>query len=402
MSTISDAFNQWLRHYVADGIPGSGVNAPSKAEGRAIGSLIESYVAAAIADGVSSGGAAKLMLDCGDETTVLTPGEVKRFRLPYGLSLTEVRASLTSPSVSGDSPNVDAVRVDIELVGDSPPVSILGDVLQIDGGDTTSVGSVAPPSIVTSELDDNAELVIKVLDEGTGAAGLKVHMIGTWAAFGVGAIPYFVSSEAGVATSVGSSCGVLFPAGAAADDIAFLMVRTEARAGGTIPEDFIRPSGWNTLYNGIAHSISQSAIFWRRLDGSEGSSVAVNTTGGNGTPARCAYMSLWRGCVQNGDPFESLDVAYGSSATMAGGATATLGANRRAINFYTNHNSPSDPDGLFVEVFDDPATSMPNPHYFVASALAEPIPATTAIEDRVLGGSVDWERFSLALVPGTS
>lgn len=41
MGAISDAINAWLRSYVVDGLPSSGANEPSKAEGRAVGLLLE-------------------------------------------------------------------------------------------------------------------------------------------------------------------------------------------------------------------------------------------------------------------------------------------------------------------------------------------------------------------------
>lgn len=45
MAEVADAFEQWMRDYVTDGVPASGINPPSKAEGRAIGALIEAYIA---------------------------------------------------------------------------------------------------------------------------------------------------------------------------------------------------------------------------------------------------------------------------------------------------------------------------------------------------------------------
>jgi len=115
-------------------------------------------------------------------------------------------------------------------------------------------------------------------------------------------------------------------------------------------------------------------------------------------------MSIWRGCVQLGDPFEGLATAHGSSSSMNGTGLVTSGPNRRAATFYAISNvgevSTSDPDAGWTEVFDYDGTGF-NAQGQAASAQAVPIAASVGAETRVLGGSCLWASFSLAFVPGT-
>lgn len=108
-----------------------------------------------------------------DETTDLTVGTAKiTFRMPYAMTLTEVRANVNT------APNGADIIVDIKQGG----VSIFTtNLLHIDDLRVTSVGSSTTPNITTSALTDNAEITMDLtntgaIDQGTG---LKVWLIGT-------------------------------------------------------------------------------------------------------------------------------------------------------------------------------------------------------------------------------
>lgn len=111
-----------------------------------------------------------IQLAASDETTAITTGTAKiTFRLPYAFTLTEVRASLTVSSSSG------APTVDINMGG----TSILSTKLTIDPFETTSTTAATPAVISTTAMTDDAEITIDVDVAGTGAAGLKVTLVGT-------------------------------------------------------------------------------------------------------------------------------------------------------------------------------------------------------------------------------
>lgn len=103
------------------------------------------------------------------ETTTLTTGTAKRtFRMPYALTLTSVRASVSTVSSSGTP------TVDINEGGST----ILSTKLTIDANEYTSTTAATAAVISDSALADDAEMTIDVDVAGTGAKGLKVYLYG--------------------------------------------------------------------------------------------------------------------------------------------------------------------------------------------------------------------------------
>lgn len=111
-----------------------------------------------------------LMIALGDETTAITTGAAKvTFRMPWALTVTAVRASLTTASSSGNP------AFDINESG----VSILSTALTIDSGEKTSTTAATPAVISDTALADDAEMTIDIDTAGTGAKGAKIYIIGT-------------------------------------------------------------------------------------------------------------------------------------------------------------------------------------------------------------------------------
>ncbi len=110
-----------------------------------------------------------LMIAVSDEATAITTGTAKvTFRMPFAMTLSDVRASLAVASSSG------APTVDINEGG----VSILSTKLTIDASEKTSVTAAVPVVISDSVLADDAEITIDIDVAGTEAKGLKVALIG--------------------------------------------------------------------------------------------------------------------------------------------------------------------------------------------------------------------------------
>lgn len=107
-----------------------------------------------------------------DETTALTTGTAKiTFRMPYAMTVTAVRASLTTAQTSGS-----ILTVDINDGG----TTILSTKLTIDNGEKTSVTAATPPVISDTTLTDDAEITIDIDQVGDGTAkGLKITLIGS-------------------------------------------------------------------------------------------------------------------------------------------------------------------------------------------------------------------------------
>jgi hypothetical protein len=116
--------------------------------------------------------AVEIQLAASDETTALTTGTAKvTFRMPHAMTLTAVRASLTTAQASGS-----IFTVDINQSGSS----VLGTKLTIDNTEKTSTTAATAATITTSALTDDAEITIDIDQVGNGSAtGLKITLIGT-------------------------------------------------------------------------------------------------------------------------------------------------------------------------------------------------------------------------------
>ena len=113
-----------------------------------------------------------LVLAASDESTALTTGTAKvTFRMPYAMTLSAVRCSLTTAQTSGS-----IFTVDINDGG----TTILSTKLTIDNTEKTSTTAATPAVISDTVLADDAEITIDIDQIGDGTAkGLKVVLIGT-------------------------------------------------------------------------------------------------------------------------------------------------------------------------------------------------------------------------------
>lgn len=106
-----------------------------------------------------------------DETSDLTIGTSKiTFRMPFAMTLTEVRASVST------APTGSTLIVDINESG----TSVLSTKLSIDAGEKTSTTATTPAVISDSALADDAEITIDIDQIGStiAGAGLKILLKG--------------------------------------------------------------------------------------------------------------------------------------------------------------------------------------------------------------------------------
>ena len=111
-------------------------------------------------------------LACSDEESNLETGTgVVTFRMPYAMTLTAVRASVTT------APTGSTIIVDINEAG----TTILSTKLSIDASEKTSTTAASAAVISDSALADDAEITIDIDQVGSSVAGagLKVWLIGT-------------------------------------------------------------------------------------------------------------------------------------------------------------------------------------------------------------------------------
>jgi hypothetical protein len=108
-----------------------------------------------------------LIFAVSDETTDITTGTAKvTFRAPKAMTITAVRASLSTTSSSGTP------TVDINEGG----TTILSTKLTIDAGEKTSTTAAVAAVISDASIADDAEITIDIDVAGTGAKGLKVYI----------------------------------------------------------------------------------------------------------------------------------------------------------------------------------------------------------------------------------
>lgn len=114
----------------------------------------------------------EMVVAASDESTALTTGTAKvTFRMPCAVTLTAVRASLTTAQTSGS-----IFTVDINEAG----TTVISTKLTIDNTEATSTTAATPAVISDASLADDALMTVDIDQIGDGTAkGLKITLIGT-------------------------------------------------------------------------------------------------------------------------------------------------------------------------------------------------------------------------------
>ena len=112
----------------------------------------------------------EIQLAASDETTDLAVGtDAVTFRMPYGMTLEDLRDSVTTASAGAD------IQVTVNQGG-----SAVASVITIEAGATTSTSATTQPTISNANLIDDAQITVDITQIGstTAGAGLKVTLIG--------------------------------------------------------------------------------------------------------------------------------------------------------------------------------------------------------------------------------
>lgn len=112
------------------------------------------------------------IIACSNETSNLATGtSVATFRTPFSYNITDVRASLTTPSSGSD------IIVDVNSNGES----MFSTLLYIDAGETTSTTATSSVAITGSSIPADTEISVDIDQVGSVSqgTGLKVYLIGT-------------------------------------------------------------------------------------------------------------------------------------------------------------------------------------------------------------------------------
>lgn len=142
-----------------------------------VGSTIESYVdkrTSGLASSATTEPTVSLMVAVSDlATEIITQAAAYTFRMPFAMTLTEVRASLATAAEASSPGSI--ILIDINESG----ASVLSTRLSIDMGEKTSTTAATPAVISDAALADDAEITIDVDIGAAGARGLVVYLIGT-------------------------------------------------------------------------------------------------------------------------------------------------------------------------------------------------------------------------------
>lgn len=131
----------------------------------------------AVADASDSNNAKKVKfpvevgIACSDESTDLATGTVATFRMPHAMTLTEVRASVTTAPVGS------TIIVDIN---DGGTTIMDSTKLSIDASEKTSTTAATAAVLTDTALADDAEITVDIDQVGSSTAGvgLKIWLIG--------------------------------------------------------------------------------------------------------------------------------------------------------------------------------------------------------------------------------
>jgi hypothetical protein len=115
-----------------------------------------------------------IQLACSDPTTAITAGTNKMtFRMPFAMTLTEVRASVAT------APTGSTMIIDVNEAGSS--IFYAGTLLSIDAGEKTSTTAATAAVLFDILLADDAEITVDFDQVGStvAGAGVVVTLIGT-------------------------------------------------------------------------------------------------------------------------------------------------------------------------------------------------------------------------------
>lgn len=119
----------------------------------------------------SSSFPAEIGVACSDEISDLSTGLKVTFRMPYAMTLTEIRANVN------EAPTGSTLEVDVQETG----VTLFSTLLTIDNGEETSETSATAAMLSDTALADDAEITVIINQVGstTTGKGLKLWLIGT-------------------------------------------------------------------------------------------------------------------------------------------------------------------------------------------------------------------------------
>lgn len=216
-----------------------------------------------------------------------------------------------------------------------------------------------------------------------------------------GATPTY-SATGGPIDQSSSPLSLPYPVGLAANDIAIIhAIIVDALDANTLNV----PSGFTQIDQrplfSAADTTSSTALFWKRLNGSESGTVSVSAVNGvSSNDTLAAAMSIWRGCLVSGDPYEAVTANRGNSTSLDGSAVTTTGPNRRVVHFGSTYSTAtSTPAGGYTEEYDYSAFAGTGEAELILVDKERVSAGTESAATHTLSVSRRWVTVAFALIP---
>lgn len=201
-----------------------------------------------------------------------------------------------------------------------------------------------------------------------------------------------------------ASCDVNYPGGIAVEDIAILQVQFQDFNGSV--GSIATPSGWTEVAQDIlgASNEKRQAVFWKRLTGSESGAVTVSPSGAgfcdSSSDTKAVTMSIWRGCIASGTPYEGAGTNKGQNASPVGIGITTTGADRTIVGCYSADDDTgvlSAGSGFTLEYTHSSIVAID--HTMGLTSREVPSAASISAEAASLATSERWGAICFALLP---
>jgi hypothetical protein len=214
--------------------------------------------------------------------------------------------------------------------------------------------------------------------------------------------PGYIGHGTQIVVDSATSLDVPYPAGIQYHDILILQAYSIRTAAGTASVS--APAGWNVISSGVSRSdgLQAGGSFWLRADGTESGTVNVTTSSNFN---RGGVISIVRGCVATGTPYEALSSVFGTSTTPTGSSVTTTGPNRLVTNLIGRAGGSAtatvNPAAGWTEEFEVSATNSGGTQLidFVWHDRVAASATTIAAEATTSSNNANWRIDSLAFLP---
>lgn len=194
-----------------------------------------------------------------------------------------------------------------------------------------------------------------------------------------------VANTATFADAASTSHAVTLPTGTAVGDLLLVFLTVNATT-------FSTPAGWTQLYQS-ANGTANAACFYRKADGSEGSTLTVATVGSQKVAANSYDIAGWSGI-----PAFSTAATGSSNNTQSASLTIPWGASTNLFlsiaHQQTTSTTPTYPSGYSGGIF---ASTSGTSSSVTASAWIASASATESPGAFTMGNSAVWVAYTVGI-----